>query len=62
MAYHVRARITIGTSLTLHFLVFIATCAKMVGASSGVAEVDLIFPRNETYAPTAYLPIVFAFP
>src|SRR3978361_1099068 len=23
-------------------------------------EIDLIFPRNETYAPTAYFPIVFA--
>jgi hypothetical protein len=61
MAYHVFAPITLGTSLTLHFLVSIATCAKMVGASSGVVEVDLIFPRNETYAPTAYLPIIFAF-
>jgi hypothetical protein len=61
MAYHVPAPITLSTSLTLRFLVFIATCAKMVGASSGVVEVDLIFPRNETYAPTAYLPIIFAF-
>jgi hypothetical protein len=25
-----------------------------------VLEVDLVFPRNETYAPTAYVPIVFA--
>jgi hypothetical protein len=61
MAYHVPAPITLGTSLTLHFLVFIATCAKMVGASLGVVEVNLIFPRNETYAPTAHLPIIFAF-
>ena len=61
MAYHMPAPITFGTSLTLRFLVFVATCAKMVGASSGVVEVDLIFPRNETYAPTAYLPIIFAF-
>jgi hypothetical protein len=61
MAYHVPVPITLGTSLTLHFLVFSATWVKMVGASSGVVEVDLIFPRNETYAPTAYLPIIFAF-
>jgi hypothetical protein len=61
MAYHVPAPITLSIFLTLHFLVFIATCAKMVGALSGVVEVDLIFPRNETYAPTAYLPIIFAF-
>lgn len=55
------APIALGTSLTLNFLVFIAACAKMVGASSGVVEVDLIFPRNETYAPFARLPIIFAF-
>jgi hypothetical protein len=61
MAYHMPAPITFGTSLTLQILVFIATCAKMVGASSGVLEVDLIFPRNETYAPTPNLPIIFAF-
>jgi hypothetical protein len=61
MTYHVPAPIALGTSLTLHFLVFIVTCAKMVGASSGVVEIDLIFPRNETYAPTAGSPIIFAF-
>jgi hypothetical protein len=61
MAHHVPAPIALGISLTLHFLVFIVACAKMVGASSGVVEVDLIFPRNETYAPTANLPIIFAF-
>lgn len=44
-----------------HLLVFIVTCAKVVAAFSGVVEVDLIFPRNETYAPTANLPIIFAF-
>jgi hypothetical protein len=61
MAHHLPAPIALGTSLTLHFLIFIVACAKMVGASSGVVEVDLIFPRNETYAPTANLPIIFAF-
>ena len=33
------------------------------GASQNLpatAEFDLIFPRNETYAPTAYFPLVFA--
>lgn len=29
--------------------------------TSGVVEVDLVFPRNETYAPTPLFPIVFAF-
>jgi hypothetical protein len=61
MAHRVPAPIALGTSLTLQFLVFFVACAKMVGASSGVLEVDLIFPRNETYAPTANLPIIFAF-
>ncbi|KAK3900939.1 hypothetical protein C8A05DRAFT_35389 [Staphylotrichum tortipilum] len=28
---------------------------------TGVLEIDLVFPRNETYAPTDHLPIVFAF-
>ncbi|KAF2994470.1 hypothetical protein E8E13_000254 [Curvularia kusanoi] len=27
---------------------------------TGVVEVDLLFPRNETYAPTGNLPIVFS--
>ena len=29
-------------------------------ADSGVLEVDLLFPRNETYAPTEWMPFVFA--
>ncbi len=28
---------------------------------TGVLEIDLVFPRNETYAPTDQLPIIFAF-
>ncbi|KAI4685537.1 uncharacterized protein J4E84_006265 [Alternaria hordeiaustralica] len=28
--------------------------------TSGVVEVDLVFPRNDTYAPAPYVPIVFA--
>jgi len=28
--------------------------------TSGVVEVDLVFPRNDTYAPAPYFPIVFA--
>ncbi|KAF2008964.1 hypothetical protein BU24DRAFT_428936 [Aaosphaeria arxii CBS 175.79] len=34
--------------------------SKVVGASTGVLEVDLIFPRNETYAPQERFPVVFA--
>ncbi|KAK8129160.1 hypothetical protein PG999_001540 [Apiospora kogelbergensis] len=29
--------------------------------TSGVLEVDQIFPRNETYAPTEFFPFIFAF-
>ncbi|KAK8036238.1 hypothetical protein PG993_008852 [Apiospora rasikravindrae] len=29
--------------------------------TSGILELDLAFPRNQTYAPTARLPIVFAY-
>ncbi|KAL2173023.1 uncharacterized protein P884DRAFT_333100 [Thermothelomyces heterothallicus CBS 202.75] len=32
-----------------------------VADPAGVLEVDLVFPRNETYAPTPYMPIVFGF-
>ncbi|KAH0425190.1 hypothetical protein CcaCcLH18_11124 [Colletotrichum camelliae] len=34
--------------------------AVTVAANSGIVEVDLVFPRNDTYAPTAFFPIVFA--
>ncbi|KAK4155344.1 hypothetical protein C8A00DRAFT_13646 [Chaetomidium leptoderma] len=29
--------------------------------AAGVLEVDLVFPRNETYAPPTYMPVIFAF-
>ncbi|KAH7626198.1 hypothetical protein B0T09DRAFT_350294 [Sordaria sp. MPI-SDFR-AT-0083] len=29
-------------------------------ADSGIIEVDLLFPRNETYAPTEWMPFVFS--
>ncbi|KAJ5810486.1 uncharacterized protein N7503_002704 [Penicillium pulvis] len=29
--------------------------------ASDILEVDLVFPRNETYAPTEWFPVVFAF-
>jgi hypothetical protein len=28
--------------------------------AAGVVEIDLVFPRNETYAPTRWMPVVFA--
>ncbi|KAK8062876.1 hypothetical protein PG997_014973 [Apiospora hydei] len=43
----------------------LAACAvggvHAASPTSGILEVDLAFPRNQTYAPTARLPIVFAY-
>ncbi|KAH7153249.1 hypothetical protein EDB81DRAFT_451254 [Dactylonectria macrodidyma] len=44
--------------------VCILACSRSVDAAinaSGIFEVDLMFPRNDTYAPTSLLPVVFAF-
>lgn len=37
------------------------TVQAVTDHSSGVIEVDLLFPRNETYAPTEIMPITFGF-
>ncbi|EGO59864.1 hypothetical protein NEUTE1DRAFT_61620 [Neurospora tetrasperma FGSC 2508] len=34
--------------------------AVVDAADSGILEVDLLFPRNETYAPTEWIPYVFS--
>jgi hypothetical protein len=47
------------TSLLL--LLSAGTAQAVTGKPSGVVEVDLLFPRNETYAPTEYMLLVFAF-
>ena len=40
----------------------LACLGAVVDAAGGVLEVDLVFPRNETYAPpTDSIPVVFAF-
>ncbi|KAA8649670.1 uncharacterized protein ATNIH1004_002341 [Aspergillus tanneri] len=46
----------------MHFslLVGVAVGLGAIVGASGVLEVDLVFPRNETYAPTDYFPVVFA--
>ncbi|KAK3291530.1 uncharacterized protein B0H64DRAFT_446177 [Chaetomium fimeti] len=50
-------------SRAVRFLVVSLTYLGAVvdAAGSGVLEADLIFPRNETYAPTDSFPIFFAF-
>lgn len=39
----------------------LACLGTVVDAAGGVLEVDLLFPRNETYAPTDSFPVLFAF-
>ncbi len=39
----------------------LACLGAVVDAAGGVLEVDMVFPRNETYAPTDSMPIIFAF-
>lgn len=34
--------------------------ASTTSADSGIFEVDLLFPRNTTYAPQALMPVVWA--
>ena len=36
-------------------------CIGVIVNAASVVEVDLVFPRNETYAPTDWFPVVFAF-
>jgi hypothetical protein len=36
-------------------------CLGAVNAASGVVEVDLVFPRNDTYTPSGTFPLIFAF-
>ncbi|KAJ5775863.1 uncharacterized protein N7511_000874 [Penicillium nucicola] len=47
--------------LYLGSLLALQACKAMgASATSGVIEVDLVFPRNETYAPSTQMPVVFA--
>jgi hypothetical protein len=38
----------------------VLACLGAVNAASGVVEVDLVFPRNDTYAPSSAFPVIFA--
>ena len=46
--------------LVWSLLVLLSCCSTAQVAFPTTVEVDLIFPRNDTYAPTALMPIVFA--
>lgn len=47
-------------SPTVWFLVGLLACFGAVVNAAGVVEIDLVFPRNETYAPTDLFPVVWA--
>jgi hypothetical protein len=42
-------------------LVVLLACLTTVVEAAGVLEIDVVFPRNETYAPSRWFPVVFAF-
>jgi hypothetical protein len=48
--------------LAWYFVVLLPcwSTAQQTVPSRGVAEIDLVFPHNDTYAPTLLMPIVFA--
>ncbi|KAJ5481825.1 hypothetical protein N7475_000637 [Penicillium sp. IBT 31633x] len=46
--------------LSVGCLLALQTCTTALNTSATSLEVDLVFPRNETYAPSAFMPIVFA--
>lgn len=41
-------------------LLLLTVCVRADGNSTGIVEVDLVFPRNETYAPSDRIPVIFA--
>lgn len=43
-----------------YLLVLLCTAVEATTATSGTVDVDLIFPRNNTYAPSELLPVIFA--
>jgi len=48
------------TWVTWLFVSLVGAVDAAASDTSGVVEVDLVFPRNDTYAPEPYFPIVFA--
>ncbi|KFY12957.1 hypothetical protein V491_06581 [Pseudogymnoascus sp. VKM F-3775] len=51
-----RAMSLLGSSVAV-----LLACSRTALAASGVVEVDLVFPQNDTYAPAHIIPIAFAF-
>ena len=45
---------------TVWLLLALLTCWSSAQTFPSITEVDLLFPRNDTYAPTVLMPLVFA--
>jgi hypothetical protein len=48
-------------SLACWFLLFCGGAAKESEGSTGALQIDLVFPRNETYNPSPVMPIIFSY-
>ncbi|KAK4125353.1 hypothetical protein N657DRAFT_644220 [Parathielavia appendiculata] len=48
-------------SRTASSLVVLLVCLGVIADAAGVLEINVVFPRNETYAPNPWFPVVFAF-
>lgn len=46
--------------IVILLLPFISLAVAATNITSGTFEVDVLFPRNDTYAPQAFMPFVFA--
>ena len=62
--FRLRPRLKARLALSMHIpraSWLLAACMGTIINASDILEVDLLFPRNETYAPTNRFPVVFAF-
>ncbi|KAI4685535.1 uncharacterized protein J4E84_006263 [Alternaria hordeiaustralica] len=46
--------------ISMQIALLLAACMGAANAARGAMELDLIFPRNETYAPTEIFPVIIA--
>jgi hypothetical protein len=53
--------ITVLHQINMQAVWLLLACLGAVNAASGAVEVDLVFPRNDTYAPSSTFPFIVAF-
>lgn len=46
--------------IIMQIALLLAACMGAVNAARGAVDLDLVFPRNETYAPTQIFPVMIA--